>query len=144
MNLLSPVSTIMTTKIVTAKPDDSLLNVKEIFKKYGFHHLPVIDDGKLVGMLSKSDFLFFQRGFNNGEDKFDIYRLKTHRVDQIMTKKLATLGPNEKLNVALEVFKENLFHAIPIVKKKKLVGLLTTFDIITHLADDKGATNKYE
>ncbi len=134
----------MTPKVITAKPEDSLLNVNAIFKKYGFHHLPVIDEGEIVGMVSKSDLLFFQRGFNNGEDKFDAYRLKTYKVKQIMTRKLAKLDPTDKINVALEVFKKNLFHALPIVQNNKLIGIVTTYDIISHLANDKGATNKYE
>jgi CBS domain-containing protein len=38
--------------------------------------------------------------------------------------------------VALEVFKENLFHALPVVEEGNLVGIITTYDIISRLADE--------
>jgi acetoin utilization protein AcuB len=51
-----------------------------------------------------------------------------------MTKGLAVLSPDDRINVAIEVFKENILHAIPIVKDGELIGLLTTHDIIKQLA----------
>ncbi len=146
MNLLAPISSIMTRNVITVKPDDTLKFVEDIFAKNKIHHLPVVENERLVGMVSRSDYLFFKRGFNdyNTDDRLDLFRLKSHKVRDIMTKGLAKLEPKDKLNVALEVFKKNLFHAIPIVENDKLVGILTTFDIINNLAEDKEAVNKYE
>jgi acetoin utilization protein AcuB len=61
-----------------------------------------------------------------------------------MTTKLAKLEPSDKINVALEVFKENLFHGIPIVNNDALVGIVTTYDIIKHLALDSEAHATYD
>ena len=146
MNLLAPVSTIMTSNPITVGVEDNLKKVEDIFTKEKINHLPVIDEGILVGMVSKSDYLFFKRGFNddNNDEKIDLFRLKTHKVREIMTTGLATLEPEDKINVALEVFKENLFHAIPIVSNGSVKGILSTLDIIRSLADDKGAVNKYQ
>jgi len=143
MNLLAPVSSIMSEQIITVSQFDPLSEVDKIFKNNSFHHIPVIDELEVIGIISKSDLLLFQRGFNNGKDRFDEYRLKSHTVAQIMTKGVATLDKTDRVNVALEVFKENLFHALPVVENKKLVGMVTTYDIISHLADDKGAVNQY-
>lgn len=143
MNLLDPVQKIMSTKVIAVSQFDPLTVVDKIFKNNNFHHIPVIDELEIIGMVSKSDLLFFQRGFNNGEDSFDEFRLKTHTVKQIMTTGVARLDVSDRINVALEVFKENLFHALPVVENNKLVGMVTTYDIINHLANDKGATNQY-
>ncbi|MDA8692459.1 CBS domain-containing protein [Saprospiraceae bacterium] len=145
MNLLSPVSTIMTKNLVTVRPDDKLSRVKVIFEKHKIHHIPVVDDLKLVGMISKSDYLFFLRGLSksNIDQKWEDSRLKSHQVDEIMTTKLAKLEADQKINVALEVFKENLFHAVPIVEGEAIVGIVTTWDIINNIALDKVATNDY-
>ena len=145
MNLLDPISTVMSTDLITVGPEDPLKKVADIFSRRRIHHLPVVEEGKLVGMVSKSDFLFFKRGFNDEkrEEKWDLFRLKSHRVKDIMTRGLAKMEPEDRINVALEVFKENLFHAIPIVTDGQLVGIVSTLDIINRLAIDKEAVNQY-
>ncbi len=135
----------MTSKVMFVHPEDSLKRVEELFKANKFHHLPVVQEGKLVGMVSKSDYQFFKRGFNdnNLDAKVDLFRLKTHKVKDIMVTKLAKLDTTDRINVALEVFKENLFHALPVMEGNELVGILTTFDIINHLAKDEMANKSY-
>ncbi len=146
MNLLDPVKNIMTQEVETIEPSSSLFLAKKKFEKFGFHHLPVQENGALVGMLSVSDILLFQRGFHKTEEEEELekLRLKTTKVSDIMTTGIATLEPQDKINIALEVFKKNIFHALPIVDEDRLVGIVSTFDIIAHLAADKGATNKYK
>jgi len=51
-------------------------------------------------------------------------------VEEVMTKKVATLSPDDPLSVAVGIFRENLFHALPVVDEGTLVGLLTTHDLI--------------
>ena len=146
MNLLGPLSDIMTADLVTVTPDNTIQEVNKIFKDYKFHHLPVLKKGKLVGIISKSDLKLFKRGFvrNNEASRLDLFRMKTYTVGDVMTTGIAVLEPTDKVNVALEVFKENLFHAIPIVEEGHLVGMVTTFDVINNLAEDKGAVNQYK
>ena len=146
MNLLAPVSSIMSTDLVTVHPDDSMKRVEELFKRHKIHHLPVIDSGKLVGMVSKSDYLFFKRGFNDQttDERLDLFRLKVWKVSNVMTKGLAKMEPTDRINVALDVLEKNIFHAIPIVDEDKLVGIVTSLDVIRHLAEDKEAVNKYD
>jgi len=146
MNLLESVSTIMTNNPVRLSPYDPLVKVKSIFEKMNIHHIPVVDEGKLVGIVSKADFLFFKRGFNNTNviQKMEEIRLNNYVVKDIMTSGLAKLEPDDKINVALEIFKKNIFHAIPVVQDGRLVGILTTHDIINRLADDKSAVSEYK
>jgi acetoin utilization protein AcuB len=146
MNILNPVSTIMTPNPFCIGIHETLATADKLFKEHRIHHIPVIAEGILVGMISKADFLFFRRGFSNSEvEKLeDDVRLNNYTAKDIMTTKLAKLDPDDKINVALEVFKENLFHAIPIVKDGVIVGILTTFDIINRLAVDAGAVATYE
>lgn len=145
MNLLNPISSIMTINPVCIGANESLAVAEKLFREHKIHHLPVLAEGKLVGIVSKSDYLFFRHGFSNEAGKAeDEVRLNNYSAKDIMTKKLAKMDPDEKINVALEVFRENLFHAIPVVSGDRLVGILTTFDIIEKLAIDAGATATYE
>lgn len=145
MNLLAPISDIMTKQVITVSPEDTLESIHTIFSERSIHHLPVVQAGKLVGMLSKSDFLFFSHASNKDvyEEFLEGMRRRNYRVKDIMTGKLAKLEPSDRINVALEVFKVNKFHALPVVEGDTLVGIVTTFDIIDYLARDQKAEMKY-
>ena len=146
MNLLRPVSEIMTKELITLRPSDSIAEAAKIFNSKRVHHIPVTIDDKLLGIISMSDYLFFRRGFldDRDDEKIEEVRLNNYEVSYIMTKGIATLEPTDKINVALEIFKENLFHAIPVVDEDVLVGIVTTHDIIHHLAKDNKAYAAYE
>ena len=142
MNLLGPVSSIMSKDLITIFPDDSIEHIEEIFHAHRIHHLPVINEGKLVGMVSKSDVLFLKRGFDQ-EVMDEKTRLNFYRAKDIMTTQLATLEPGDKVNVALEIFKENLFHAIPIVDNGFLKGIVTPYDFISALSKKEVIESEY-
>lgn len=146
MNLLSPISTIMTKDLLTLRPTASIADAAAIFEKHKIHHLPVTIDDELIGIISMTDFLFFRRGFlDRSEDqKIENIRMNNYEVSHIMTKGIATMESTDKINIALEIFKENILHAIPIVDDDRLVGIVTTHDIIAHLAKDNEAYAEYD
>lgn len=139
MNVLAPIKTIMSTNLITVNPSDKLTVVKELFEEHNIHHIPVVRFKEIVGIVSKTDFMHFLRGFSrNEEDRFVNYaRLRAYTAEDIMTSGLAKLSSSERINVALEVFMTNRFHAIPVVDNGDLVGIVTTFDIIRRLNEDE-------
>ncbi|HOY18881.1 MAG TPA: CBS domain-containing protein [Haliscomenobacter sp.] len=138
MNVLAPVKSIMSTHLITVAPSDKLSLVKDIFDDHNIHHIPVVRYKELIGIISKTDFMHFLQGFSpNEEDRFVNYaRLRSYAAEEIMTKGLAKLNPDDRINVALEIFLVNRFHAIPVVENDELVGILTTYDIIKALATE--------
>ncbi|MEL7119860.1 MAG: CBS domain-containing protein, partial [Bacteroidota bacterium] len=108
-------------------------------EKNNIHHIPVVRYTEILGMISKSDFLYFLRGFSGSdEDRFiDNARLRVYNAEDIMTTGLAKISPNDRISVALEIFLQNRFHAVPIVENDDLVGMVTTHDILKKLADNK-------
>lgn len=132
MNILAPVKSIMSTDLITLAPQDKLLEVKDIFERHNIHHIPIVRFRTIVGLVSKSDFLFFMRGFQRSEDDRFVNeaRLRAYSAQDIMTTGLAKLSPDDRIDVALEIFLTNRFHAIPVVENDGLVGILTTFDLI--------------
>jgi len=144
MDFTAPVSRYMTRKLVAVSPGDRLTEVKEIFESQRIHHIPVVKFTSLVGIISKLDFMHFLNGIDvsssNGMSEKSM--LEKHTAEEIMTKGIATLEAGERLNVALQIFSENLFHAIPIVDDGKLVGMLTTLDIIKVLVEEDNARIK--
>ncbi len=138
MNVIAPISTIMTSKLLTVAPDDSLMEVKAIFDQHKIHHIPVVRYKHIEGIISKTDFLHFLHGFKGNEmDKFiDETRLRSWRAEEIMTKGLAKVESTDPIRTALEVFLVNRFHAIPVVDNDELVGIVTTFDIIRAIENE--------
>lgn len=144
MDFTAPISKFMTHKLVTVTPSDRMTHVKEIFDTQRIHHLPVVRYTTLVGMISKTDLMHFMRGMETTpyDQLVEKSRLHNYTAEDIMTKGIATLSSDERVNVALQLFSENLFHAIPIVDNDELVGMLTTFDIIKALVDEDNARIK--
>lgn len=138
MNVIAPVSSIMSTDLLTVKADDNLNAVKDIFEQHRIHHIPVVIGKHIVGIISYSDFSHYVRGVDGYEEKYIKERrlLQTKAAD-IMTEGLAKLEPEDRIDVAVNIFKENRFHALPVVSDGELVGIVTTHDIIKLLADEK-------
>jgi acetoin utilization protein AcuB len=143
MNLFAPVSSLMTDHkhLITLNPEDDLFKVKEIFSNYKFHHIPVVNFREIVGMVSKTDFEHFLGGASLHSDDKTItdLRLKRAHVKEIMTTRLGKVEPDDRLNVAVEIFLINRFHALPVVQNGELVGIITPFDILKKLAEEKPA-----
>ena len=141
MNVLAPVSSIMTRKVIAVNPDDSLAMVKAIFDQNNIHHIPVVRHNQLLGLISKQDFDHYFRGLStNFEARFvNATLLEVHKAKDIMVEKLAKLESTDRIDVALEIFALNRFHALPVVDDGELVGIITTHDIIKTLAGEKTA-----
>ena len=119
-----PISTIMTKDVVTVRPEDSMAVVKDILFTKHLHHLPVLKGKKLVGIITSFDLVKL------GKPSDEYSGIK---VEEVMTTRIATMGPNDKIGAAAQVFLENLFHGLPIVDENyNLVGIITTHDILKY------------
>ncbi|MFK8006311.1 MAG: CBS domain-containing protein [Saprospiraceae bacterium] len=138
MNVLAPISTIMTTDVITVAERDRLSRVRDIFKENAIHHIPVTRSSKVVGIISREDLLLFMKGLgeNTLEKIINETRLNNYNAEVIMTRGIGKLEPDDRINVALDIFSKNLFRALPVVENDKLVGIVTTFDIIRTLNDE--------
>jgi CBS domain-containing protein len=133
-----PLSAIMTKELVTLKPEDTLETVELIFATHKFRHLPVVDEaGRLLGMISKTDFLALSDGLaffrSEEEQKRDLLFLQSMRAEEVMVKGLIKLGPDDTASFAARIFKNQLFHALPVVDADdKLLGMVSTIDLMSY------------
>lgn len=136
MDLSKPIRDFMTSSLFTVGPRDSLRSVDEIFRTHRIHHIPVVRFRAIDGLISKSDFLHYKRGICHSkyEEVLEDNRLDHYFAEDIMISELVTLSPDDPLSLAVEIFRENLFHAIPITQNGELLGILTTFDILKLLS----------
>lgn len=123
----------MTRKPATVAPTDHLETVQLIFEKFGFHHVPVVENARLVGIVSYTDYLRVIQDVygHKQEQRKNEHLLQTVTVKEVMTDHPVCLAPTDTVEDALRIFKANHFHAIPVIEKnQKLVGILSTFDLI--------------
>lgn len=119
-----PLSSIMTTDLITMTPEDSLSKAKQILFNKRIHLLPVVaEKDRLVGVITTYDLCKFCDTHN----EFDEIK-----VGDVMTTHVATLEPKDKVGAVAEVLLAHLFHAVPIVLDGKLLGIVSSFDILKY------------
>jgi len=131
------ISEIMTTDLITVNRSTTMDKVKYIFQENSIHHVPVVnEDGVLEGMISEEELILLSHHltiFNlKREERFNAKYLKTVYAHEVMKTKLVSLKPSHTVGMAADIFRENLFHALPILEDDRLVGILTTYDLINY------------
>ena len=131
----APVSTIMTEHVITLQKEDSLEKAEQIFKKYNIRHIPVVVNHVVIGMLSKTDLLrvkFADYDLNEGIDS-DTFIYNIFTTEQVMRQNIVSVSSSNSIKEVAEIFTTKEFHALPVVDNNKLVGIVTTTDIIKYL-----------
>ncbi|MEQ9405572.1 MAG: CBS domain-containing protein [Cyclobacteriaceae bacterium] len=131
------VANVMTTDVLTVNVGNSLREANQLFTKNHIRHIPVVSGDKLIGILSQTDILRISFGNTFGSDQtggdeaiFDMLS-----INQVMKHSPQTVSPEQTLKEAAEVFAQKEFHALPVVENDKLVGIITTTDIIKYFLE---------
>lgn len=134
-----PVSTIMTTGLITVHHGDPISKARQLLRDHGIHHIPVVDGHKLVGILSLSDILrvSFGDAFGTDERTVDATLDHTMTIEQLMNKEPRVLLKTASVRDAAEVLVKGKFHSVPIVDldHETLVGMVTSTDLIQYLLE---------
>lgn len=133
MRSTTPISRVMTRKPETVKPTDTMEEVRKIFEKRGFHHIPVVEKNKLVGLVSYTDYLQLIRSIFDNKQEVRLNEKVLHAtvVEEVMTKHVLCLSQEDTVENALLIFKANQFHSLPVVDAHQhLVGIITTYDLM--------------
>ncbi|MDP2088755.1 MAG: CBS domain-containing protein [Flavobacteriaceae bacterium] len=131
-NLL--VKDIMTKEVITLHQNDSLELAERLFNQHRIRHLPVVNEGVLKGMVSKTDLMriSFLDSLSDTESTVDEAIYQMFSVEQIMIKNIQTVNWNASIKEVTELLISKEFHALPVVVEDKLVGILTTTDILKY------------
>jgi CBS domain-containing membrane protein len=131
-----PVSSIMTKDVITVDYKDSLDTAERFFKTKYIRHIPVVKNNKIDGMLSYTDLLrisFADSVLDVDGDPVtsQVYDLFT--IEHVMAKNIVSVSPTTTIKETAEILAKREFHAIPVVDDDKLVGIVTTTDLIKYL-----------
>ena len=131
----APISMIMTAPVITLKKNDSLEKAESLFKKYHIRHIPIVTDDVVVGMLSYTDLLRLSFADYTDSNSYDsdalVYNMFT--IKQVMKRNIVTISSSNSIKDVAEILATKEFHALPVVDNNKLVGIVTTTDLIKYL-----------
>jgi CBS domain-containing protein len=138
MKKKEPISKIMTKEVITLTLDDSLQKAERLFKKHHIRHIPVVDEEKqlILGMLSLTDLkrLSFVDSYDdNASADTAIYNMLS--IGQIMANNPVKVSSQAVIKEVATLLASKEFHALPVVDNEKLVGIVTTTDLLNYLID---------
>lgn len=139
MNLDTPITHIMVTDPITVEVGQSLADVRHALSSERFHHLPVVQRGKLVGMLSLNDLA--KHSASDPDAATAGYLDKHLTIRGIMQPDVIGISYRATVGEAARLLSAGGFHALPVIDEKQhLRGLVTSTDIIDFLLDAKAQT----
>ena len=131
------VGDIMTSKVITAAMDDTVGAIAKIFALHHIHHIPVVEETRIVGVVSDRDILKATSPYANtvGEEARDSNTLR-RKAHQVMTRKVVTICPTDAAIGAAEIMLENRFNCLPVLSNAgAVVGIVTKTDLLKYFLE---------
>lgn len=127
----------------TIPSNTSISDAVALFKETGFKRFPVVDNGKLVGLLTKVDIQAVSPTKATSLSIFEAhYFLSLITVKDAMTKKVITIEADSLLEEAAVLMRENKVSTLPVIEDGELVGIITESDIFDAFIDLLGFKDK--
>jgi predicted transcriptional regulator len=111
----------------TVQVDDDLTTARDLMVWMGIRHLPVMDGGKLIGILSESDVAAFQARTGTSPRT-----MSGHPVEQAMHTPVETSTPEDSVDEAAVRMAARKIGCLPVVEGSDLVGIVTSTDILAN------------
>ncbi len=125
---MSEISDLMSTNVVTASPDTTILEATNILVKHNISGLPVVDKKKkLLGIVSEKDLLRLTYGLKTRSYTSND---SPKTVQEVMTKEIVTFDEDDRLNDIIKCLMDNNFRRVPILSGDKLVGIISRKDLL--------------
>lgn len=139
---------LMTSPVITVKYNSSLRDAETILKEKKITGLPVVnDDGEIVGIISEKHLLSIYDIRGGEQDLTDLsfrlpYEYRTW-VEEIMTSKVVSVTEETPLKEICCLMVDNHIHRLPVLRGKKVVGIISALDLATYLLHLLGDENHH-
>ncbi len=134
MSNISTVESIMSRDLVTVTPADPIRVAIDRMRKHGCRRLPVLEEGKLVGIVTDRDL---RRATNSPfvlrERWYDEFVLDHISVKACMSPNPRTATPQTKISDAAKLMRDKKIGGLPVVENGSLVGMVTETDLLDYL-----------
>lgn len=130
-----PVTHIMTSQVVTVEKNTELTEVERIMKKKHIRHLPVVENGDVIGIISLTDLerLSFNASFaDESEEDDDVAIMNILTLEQVMVSNPLCVQTSATVGDVVDILLRMDFHALPVCDGKELMGIVTTTDLLKY------------
>lgn len=121
----------MTKKVITVRPEDTFKAAADLLAEHRIHRLPVVRDGRLVGIVSDSDI----RNVAVRDPSPGAAGAGKRTVGEIMTREVITVTPWDTVEDAVLVLQKKRLGALPVVEGGRVVGIITKADVLAALIE---------
>lgn len=128
---------IMETKLVTISASERLSMVEDIMTLGRVRHMPVVQGGELVGVVSERDLL--RASLSELSEHRDAERrmfLHVVEISRVMSSPPVVIGPDATIREAALLMADRKIGCLPVVEGNQLVGLITETDVLRWVASD--------
>ncbi|MCX7667555.1 MAG: CBS and ACT domain-containing protein, partial [Atribacterota bacterium] len=133
----------MQREVITIPSSTTILEAQKIMKDRRIRRLPVVDEGKLVGIVTYNDLLEASPSKATSLSRFEItYLLSKMTVADIMTRKVVFVEPDIPIEEAALIMNKNRIGGLPVVEEDKLVGIITESDIFEIFVETLGVRER--
>ncbi len=139
------IEAIMSTNLITVPPSATLAEARTLMQSNRIHHLPVTDDGDLVGLVTITNVLAATDSFLR-DDRNRIHANEII-VGDVMVKDVATVDVNASLRQAALFLEKHQIGCLPVMDDGKMVGIITETDFIAvaiNLLEQLESTEPYD
>lgn len=135
-----PVSQWMTRNVLTIELYDSLGVARRLMAKHRVNQLPVLDDGRLVGIVTDRDIRdAYPTSMVIDRTKEIDQFAETYTIEEVVTYNVLTVTPTTSLASAVKLLRRHRIGSLPVVENGKLVGILTRSDVLDFVLAGKTA-----
>lgn len=124
------VKELMTTDLMIIKRNESVKKAQNIFENNSFRHLPIVEDGRVLGVISDRDINRSIAISATVSEMCGVEMDDELKVESIMTKDFLSIAPDDKLKEAGRIMMERKIGCLPVVDNGRLVGIITETDIL--------------
>jgi len=129
-----PVSEIMSKELITLSPKQSLYEAEKLFNRHHIRHIPVVENKRLVGMISHTDLLRLSFADLDESDEFSVPVIyEMFGIPDVMTRVPVFIEVDSTIKETAEILARQSFHSLPVLDNGILVGIVTTTDLINYL-----------
>jgi acetoin utilization protein AcuB len=125
--------------VVTVKPGDSIRHARRIMEERRINQLPVVSDGRLVGIVTDRDLRdAFPSVFDqptDGRRRRTLTDPDAIPVDDVMTMNVISLGPDDRVEDAARLMRRERIGALPVLARGRVIGIITRSDILDAFLD---------